>query len=36
VLHVPALPREPTGKLSATQFSAWAAQRAAAQRPARG
>jgi acyl-coenzyme A synthetase/AMP-(fatty) acid ligase len=36
VLHVPALPREPTGKLSATQFAAWAAQRAAAHRPARG
>jgi len=36
VLHVPALPREPTGKLSATQFAAWAAERAAAHRPGRG
>ena len=36
VLHVPALPREPTGKLSATRFAAWAAERAAAHRPGRG
>ena len=36
VLHVPALPREPTGKLSATHFAAWAAERAAAHRPGRG
>ena len=36
VLHVPALPREPTGKLSATHFAAWAAERAAAHRPVRG
>lgn len=36
VLHVPALPREPTGKLSATLFAAWAAERAAAHRPGRG
>jgi len=36
VLHVPALPREPTGKLSASQFAAWAAERAAAHRPGRG
>ena len=36
VLHVPVLPREPTGKLSATRFAAWAAERAAAHRPGRG
>ena len=35
VLHVPALPREPTGKLSATHFAAWAAERVAAHRPGR-
>ena len=32
VLHVPALPREPTGKLSATRFAAWAAEQADAHR----
>jgi acyl-coenzyme A synthetase/AMP-(fatty) acid ligase len=32
VVHVPALPREPTGKLSATRFAAWAAEQAEAHR----
>ncbi|HEY9063919.1 MAG TPA: AMP-binding protein [Burkholderiaceae bacterium] len=34
VVHVPALPREPTGKLAATRFAAWAVEQAEAQRRA--
>ncbi|HKX44409.1 MAG TPA: AMP-binding protein [Burkholderiaceae bacterium] len=34
VLHVPALPREPTGKLAATRFAAWAAEQVEAHRRA--